>query len=55
MARKSLKKSISVRLNIDDYNKVLAYSDASEIAMADLLRLGTKEYMEKHILTAKTN
>jgi hypothetical protein len=50
MARKPLKKSISTRLNDPDYEEILAYSEASDIAMADLLRLGAKEYMAAHPL-----
>lgn len=54
MARKALQRSISVRLSDKDYYEILTYSEHSEIAMADLLRLGAKEYMAKHLLTAKT-
>lgn len=54
MARKTLKKSISTRLNENDYAEILAYSEHSEIAMADLLRLGAKAYMASYPLVTKT-
>jgi hypothetical protein len=53
MARKALRKSISTRLNEHDYQQILEYSEASEIAMADLLRIGAKEYMANHELGVK--
>lgn len=55
MARKALPKSLSVRLSDKDYAEILNYSEHSEIAMADLLRLGAQEYMANHLLVAKTN
>jgi hypothetical protein len=50
MARKALKKAVSARLNDADYQEILTYSEASEIAMADLLRIGAKEYINNHPL-----
>lgn len=51
MARKPLKKSISTRLNEADYNQILVYSEHSDIAMADLLRIGAKAYMAANPIT----
>jgi hypothetical protein len=55
MARKTLRKSISTRLNEQDYDEILAYSEASEIAMADLLRIGAKHYMTNNPLVELQN
>lgn len=48
MARKTLKKAVSARLNEQDYDEILVYSEASEIAMADLIRIAAKEYIVSH-------
>ena len=48
MARKALKKAVSARLNEQDYAEILSYSEVSEIAMADLIRLAAKYYINAH-------
>lgn len=53
MARKPLQKSISARVSEADYDEMMAYSEASDIALADLLRIGAKEYMVKHPIEPK--
>lgn len=55
MARKALPKAISVRLSADDYYDIFNYSEHLEIAMADLMRLAAREYMDNHLLVAKSN
>jgi hypothetical protein len=48
MARKPLVKAISIRVSEDEYADILAYIEAQNIAVADLMRFGAKAYIANH-------
>lgn len=53
MARKLKSHAISGRVDDDEFEQIMAYTDNAEIGFADLVRDAVKEYMTNHPIKVK--